>query len=141
MLPDQLLPSGKAFSGLQPGICGLVGVLFAAMLTVGSCSTMPEPSYPPHQDHRFDASFLIGDVGKLPFLVTSTNVVLHRLELDPKPDDELFGGDARWFVYPPGTTVKVRGALRAYATHDGKIPSLKDLLQTSAARMTSLITF
>lgn len=119
----------------------VLGALVAALLALSSCSTMPEPSYPPHQDHRFGACFLVGDEGKLPFLVTSTNVVLHQLELDPKPSEEQFGSNARWFVYPPGTTVKVRGALRAYATNDGLVPTLEDLLSTNAARMTSLTTF
>lgn len=102
---------------------------------------MPETSYPPHVDHQFGASFVVGEDGKLPFVNTTTDVVLHRLELEPKPSDEQFEANTRWFVYPPGTTVKVRGALRAYANKDGTVPKLKDLLNPGSARMTSLVTF
>lgn len=99
---------------------------------------MPEPSYPAHADHRFRASFLIGAEGRLPLLSTTKDVVVRELQLDPEPTTERFSPDGRWFVYPPGTTVKVRGALRVYQAADGSIPALKDLLQTEAARMTSL---
>ena len=135
MLPDQLPARRTTLSGLVSGLLAVAGAV------LGGCSTMPEPTYPPHVDHVFVASFLVGDDGKLPFLVTSVDVVLHRLELDPKPGEERFASDARWFVYPPGTTVKVRGALRAYTPHDGAAPDLRDLLNTGAARMISLTTF
>ena len=135
MLPDQLPARRTTFSGLVSGMLAVAGAVLS------SCATMPAPTYPPHVDHVFLASFLVGDDGKLPFLVTSMDVVLHRLELDPKPSEERFGKDARWFVYPPGTTVKVRGALRAYTPDDGAARDLKDLLDTGAARMTSLTTF
>ena len=113
----------------------------SAILALASCSTMPDQSYPPHLDHDFGASFLIGDDGRLPFLETSTDLVLHRLELTPPPREERFGDGTRWFVYAPGTTVTVRGALRAYQTDEGTIPELEDLLQTPAARMISLTNF
>ena len=131
MLPDQLPTSRTAFRGMLAGFC----------LLLASCSSMPEASYPPHVDHQFGASFVVGDDGKLPFVNTTTDVVLHRLELEPKPSGEQFEASARWFVYPPGTKVLVRGALRAYASDDGTVPKLKDLLNPGSARMTSLVTF
>lgn len=135
MLPDRQPASRTTFGGKRRVSSALIAVLLSG------CSTMPEAGYPPHVDHRFGASYVVGDAGKLPFLSTTKDVVLHRLELDPQPNAERFQGDARWFVYPPGTTVEVRGALRAYAREDGTVPKLQDLLHAETARLLSVVTF
>jgi hypothetical protein len=93
-----------------------------------SCSTLPDASVPPHLDHDFLAVFQVGQDGKLHFPTTSRNLVVRSVTLQPEPASEAFDGDQRWFVYPPGITVRVRAQIRAYASGDSKIPSLHDIL-------------
>ena len=53
--------------------------------------------------------------GRLVLPVTSHDLVVHELRLDPPPRDEHFGGGARWFAYEPGTRVIVHSRFRRYS--------------------------
>jgi len=104
--------------------------LLAAIVAIalGSCSTLPVPSHPAHVDHRFHASFKVDRDGRLHLPVTTRDIVVQSLELLPKPAGELFAAEQRWFVYPAGTSVQVRGQLRLYASPSGVIPKLAEVL-------------
>jgi hypothetical protein len=58
--------------------------------------------------------------GRLVLPASSHALVVHAFELQPRPLGEQFGAGARWFTFPPGTRVQVRGRFRTYA--DGAAP-------------------
>lgn len=88
-----------------------------ALTTAGAtsgCSTMPPASVPEHQDYELDYQFVVLADGKLPFPMTTREVVVRSLTLDPEPANEHFEAQQRWFAYAPDTVVRVRGQLRVY---------------------------
>lgn len=99
-----------------------------------ACSLLPPTGTPPHADWSFRAGYVIDQTGRLPFPVTTRELVVRDLQLDPAPLGEGFADGARWFVYPAGTAVDVHGVLRIYQRHDGSQPSLADVLPDADLR-------
>ena len=127
MLPDDCSATRRRSSALPTPAAAIL--LLAMSATIPSaCSTVPDPELPPHRDHTFHARYLIGDDGRLAFPCTTRSLVIRDVQLTPKPIDERFDAETRWFLYPAGTTVHARGHLRAYAAPSGNIPQLSDLL-------------
>lgn len=87
----------------------------------GSCSSLPEPRIPAHREHDVEAEFVVAGDGRLVLPVSSQDLVVHALALDPPPLGERFGDGARWFAYAPGTRVFVRSRFRTYG-HGGDAP-------------------
>jgi hypothetical protein len=59
-------------------------------------------------------------------------LVVHELAADPPPVREWFGDGGRWFLYEPGTAVRVRCRYRAYADPDGHLAAPADVLPGAA---------
>ena len=98
------------------------------LATLAACSAMPLQRSPAHVDYAFDARYAVGADGALTVPVTRRDLVIRELVLRPTPSAERFAGQARTLSYPPGTSVRAHGALRAYARPDGSLPTLAELL-------------
>lgn len=109
-----------------------VGAL-ASLLALGGCSSMPEAGYPPFVDHHVAADFVVPAAGRLHLPMTTRDLVVHELELEPAPLRERFAPGERWFEYPPGASVRLRCRLRAYAPPGGQVPSLPSILPAATA--------
>lgn len=93
-------------------------------LLAAACSNLPPKSYPGFIEQDVEASFVVGEDGRVTFPATTDDFVVHRLELVPPALGERFGAAGeRWFVYAPGTAVTLRAWMRTY--DDG--PSGKSL--------------
>ena len=133
MLPDELAASRRRSRGLA-GACRATQLARSLALLLAACSTLPEHHQPAHADHDFDASFAVGEDGRLLFPITTRNLVVRQIELQPKPLGEQFLAEQRWFLYPAGTRVRAQGQLRAYQNESGTIPLLRELLPHAKLR-------
>ena len=104
------------------------GALLSPLLAIAACSVMPDAARPTFVDYSFDARYLVGDDGALHLPTSSRVLVIRSLDLAPPPLSESFESDGRTLRFAPGTAVRARGALRAYAAQNGALPTLQQLL-------------
>ena len=109
----------------------------AAALLLAACSTLPPAALPPHRDHHVAAEFVVPDDGRLPLPPSSPTLSMRELQLDPPPLAERFANARRWFVYAPGTHVRVRARFRTWADADGP-PADAAAVLGGARRVTAL---
>jgi hypothetical protein len=103
-------------------------------LAAAACSTLPPANYPPFVDHDVRAEYRVGDDGRLGFPVTTAELVVLSLQLDPMPLDERFdAAGQRWFVLSGGSAVTARCRLRVYSLPDGSEPLLAQVLPGAIA--------
>lgn len=123
MLPDYVPRNRWAITRLLTASC--LTVLTAIF---SGCSSLPPTTTPPHRDYGVNATYLIGEDGKLCFPSTTQQLIVRSITLTPHPTGEEFQDNERWFLYPEGTKVHVRAKLRAYAIEGGGMTALQDLL-------------
>jgi len=89
---------------------------------------MPRASRPEHTDYRFEGTWRADGDGHLRLPTTRRDFVIQELHLQPEPSREQFEADARVLQYSAGQLVEIRGRIRAYASPDGSVPPVPELL-------------
>jgi len=102
-------------------------MLLPALAFALACSTVPGRDWPALQLGAVMAQYTVADGGEIEVPVSSVDLTILSLVVEPPQQQERWRDGRRFLVPPPGcTSVVVRCHYRAYA-HDGALPSPQQL--------------
>lgn len=114
-------------AGLRHPCCKLWLGIWSLLL--GACSVLPDRGFPPFLDHDFTATCVVPADGRLPVPQSKPGLRIQDLSAEPPPAGEFYGADgARYWLWSPGTAVRIACRCRAYADPRGVVPTAAELL-------------